>query len=112
MAGPVHYEVYIRKTAPSPWTLSMATEDRKNALDTAEDMMRDRQAVAVRVTKETLDPDTMEFNSVGPVDPRRARDEAQKKVAEDRAGPACKAPAGLSIRPRPGNFWAGCWKTG
>lgn len=64
MAGSVHYEVYIRKTAPSPWTLLMATEDRKNATETAEDVLSDKRAVAVRVTKETLDPDTMAFNSV------------------------------------------------
>jgi hypothetical protein len=94
MAGPVHYELYIRKTAPSPWTLSMATEDRKNALDTAEDLMRDRQAVAVRVTKETLDPDTMEFNSVTLLT-RGAPEAPRKKVADIDAGPACKAPADL-----------------
>ena len=64
MAGPIHYEVYIRKTAPAPWTLLMATEDRKTATETAEDTLSDKRAVAVRVTKETLDPDTMAFNSV------------------------------------------------
>lgn len=64
MAGPIHYEVYVRKAAPSAWSLLIATEDRKQALETAEDQMNDRLAVAVRVTKETLDPDTMEFNSV------------------------------------------------
>jgi hypothetical protein len=94
MAGPVHYELYTRKTAPSPWTLSMATEDRKNAIDTAEDLMRDRQAVAVRVTKETLDPDTMEFNSVVLMT-RGAAEAPRKKIAEIDTGPACKAPADL-----------------
>lgn len=64
MAGPVHYEVYIRKTAPAPWSLLMATEDRANATETAEEVLADKRCVAVRVTKETLDPDTMEFNSV------------------------------------------------
>src|SRR5215217_5547105 len=64
MAGPVHYEVYIRKTAPASWALQMATEDRAHAVETAEDLLRDDRAAAVRVTKETLDPDTMEFNSV------------------------------------------------
>ena len=56
MAGPVHYEIYIRKTPPASWTLSMATEERKKAVEVAEDMLRDGQACAVRVTKETLDP--------------------------------------------------------
>ncbi|NBW09269.1 MAG: hypothetical protein EBR82_14720 [Caulobacteraceae bacterium] len=94
MAGPVHYEIYIRKTAPSPWTLSMATEDRKTAIDTAEDLMRDRQAVAVRVTKETLDPDTMEFNSVTLMT-RGAPEAPKKQVAEVDAGPACQQPGDL-----------------
>lgn len=60
MAGPVHYEVYIRKTAPAPWSLLMATEDRANAIETAEEMLKDDRAAAVRVTKESLDPETME----------------------------------------------------
>ena len=64
MAGPVHYEVYIRKTAPAPWALEVATEDRARAIQMAEDLLADSRAAAVRVTKETLDPDTMEFNSV------------------------------------------------
>ena len=64
MAGPVHYEVYIRKTAPAPWSLQMATEDRAHAIQTAEELLEDNRAAAVRVTKETLDPDTMAFNSV------------------------------------------------
>ena len=39
----------------------MATEDRKHAIETAEELLPTSRAVAVRVTKETLDPDTMEF---------------------------------------------------
>ena len=64
MAGPIHYEVYVRRTAPAAWTLLIATEDRKAALETAEEQFQAKQAVAVRVTKETLDPETMEFNSL------------------------------------------------
>lgn len=37
MAGPIHYEVYVRKSAPSSWTLLIATEDRKHAIETAEE---------------------------------------------------------------------------
>ena len=92
MAGPVHYEVYIRKTAPAPWSLQMATEDRAHAVQTAEDMLSDDRAAAVRVTKETLDPDTMEFNSVTVL--TRGAPEVQRKrvVPEDQAGPRCSAP--------------------
>ncbi len=91
MAGPVHYEVYIRKTPPAPWSLQMATEDRAHAIQTAEEMLADDHAAAVRVTKETLDPDTMEFNSVTVL--TRGAPEVQRKrvVREDQAGPRCSA---------------------
>lgn len=64
MAGPIHYEVYLRKTAPDSWSLQMATEDRTQAIQTAEDLLKDKCAVAVRVTKETLDPESQEYSSV------------------------------------------------
>jgi hypothetical protein len=89
MAGPVHYEVYIRKTAPSPWTLLIATEDRAHAVDTAEDTLRDSRAAAVRVTKETLDPETMEFNSLT-VLTRGVPEMQQRRVTtEESTGPRC-----------------------
>lgn len=90
MAGPVHYEIYIRKTPPASWSLSMATEDRKTAIETAEDLLRDGQACAVRVTKETLNPDTMEFASV--IVLTRGAPELKRKapVREDKRGPSCR----------------------
>jgi len=95
MAGPVHYEVYIRKTAPAPWSLQMATEDRAHAIQTAEELLNDNRAAAVRVTKETLDPDTMAFNSVTVL--TRGAPEVQRKrvVPEDEAGPRCGSPQDL-----------------
>ncbi|WP_312599427.1 hypothetical protein, partial [Brevundimonas sp.] len=94
MAGPIHYEVYVRKTAPAAWTLLIATENRKQAIEAAEDQLRDRFAVASRVTKETLDPETMEFASVtiltlGAPEPLR------KKAADAAHRPACSSPAEL-----------------
>ncbi len=95
MAGPVHYEVYIRKTAPAPWSLQMATEDRAHAIQTAEELLDDKRAAAVRVTKETLDPDTMAFNSVTVL--TRGAPEVQHKrvVPDDEAGPRCGSPQDL-----------------
>ena len=95
MSGPVHYEVYVRKTAPAPWSLLMACEDRTVAVQTAEDLLRDDRAAAVRVTKETLDPDTMEFNSVTVLN--RGAPEVQRKrlVSEESAGPRCNGPQDL-----------------
>lgn len=92
MAGPIHYEVYVRKSAPSAWTLLIATEDRKHAIETAEDQLNDRLAVASRVTKETLDPDTMEFSSLT-ILTLGAPEEKKKKVADPTLRPACSGPA-------------------
>lgn len=90
MAGPVHYEIYVRRTPPDDWSLSQAMEDRKRAVETAEDLMRDRQAAAVRVTKETLDPETMEFASV--VILTRGAPEVKRKraAANEPRGPGCR----------------------
>ncbi|MBC6981571.1 hypothetical protein H8B08_07395 [Caulobacter sp. 17J80-11] len=95
MAGQVHYEVFARRTPQAPWTLQGATEDRAHALQTAEELMAEGRVAAVRVTKETLDPETMEFASVtlmskGAPDTRRRR-----AAAEARTEPACTGVADL-----------------
>jgi hypothetical protein len=95
MAGPVHYEVYIRRTAPSSWVLEIATEQRSHAIDTAEDLLRDGYAAAVRVTKETLDPDTMEFNSVTVFTRGAPEVQTRRVMAEEAAGPRCGTPHDL-----------------
>ena len=95
MAGPIHYEIYIRKTVPSPWTLLIATESRQHAMETAEDQMRDRLVAAVRVTKETLDPETMAFSSLTVLTLGAPEERKKRKVEEDRAAPACTGPMDL-----------------
>lgn len=95
MAGPVHYELYIRKTAPSPWVLQMATEERKVAIETGEDLLRDNRAVAVRVTKETLDTETMEFASSTILNKGAPEPARKKPVADAHKGPRCLAPQDL-----------------
>ena len=62
--GQVHYEVFVRVSAAAPWRLELATENRTQATTLAEEMLQDKRAVSVRVTKETLDPESMEFQSV------------------------------------------------
>lgn len=91
MAGPVHYEIYIRRTQTDDWALSQAVDDRRLALDTAENLMRDRVAAAVRVTKEILDPETMEFASV--VILRRGASKLKRRRAApvEPRGPACRS---------------------
>lgn len=96
MAGPIHYEVYIRKTAPSAWTLLIATENRKHAMEAAEDHLSAKQAVAARVTKETLDPETMAFNSITILN-LGVPEQKVKKKPEAAPRPACSSPAELYV---------------
>ena len=95
MAGPVHYEVYVRKTAPAPWTLLIATEQRAHAMETAEETLRDKRAAAVRVTKETLDPDTMEFNSLTVMTRGVPEVVSKRPIRSDDNRPSCNGPADL-----------------
>lgn len=96
MAGPVHYEIYVRKNVAAGWTLHMANENRRHCIETAEEVLRMKQAVSVKVTKETLDPTSMEFSSVsvlrlGAPDPVRKTAKAENKSA----GPICRVPGDL-----------------
>lgn len=95
MAGPIHYEIYIRKTANADWSLYLANEDRRHCIETAQEIIRDKVAAAVKVTKEVLDPATMEFSSVS-VLRLGAPDPVRKKAGkQEPAGPACRSPAEL-----------------
>lgn len=95
MAGPIHYEIYVRKTAPSPWTLAMATEDRATAVQTAEETLANQLAVAVRVTKETLDPDTMAFASVTILTKGAPEPKKKRLVDPENSQPGCSTPQDL-----------------
>lgn len=90
----IHFEVFARRPRDTGFTLEFAGEDRAKALEAAEEMMASGRAAAVKVTKETLDTETREFQSVviftqGDVTPKRA-----KIVAED-LGPLCVTPQDL-----------------
>jgi hypothetical protein len=63
-SGRVHFEVYVRKSPGSGWALEMATENRAGALSAAQDLMKEGRVAAVKVTKETLDEETREFQTV------------------------------------------------
>lgn len=95
MAGPIHYEIYIRKTPPAPWSLLQATENRAQAIETAEELLKDDRAAAVRVTKETLDPETMEFSSLTILTKGAPEVKRKRIVADDQAGPRCGSPQDL-----------------
>ncbi|MEH6665328.1 MAG: hypothetical protein V7678_10790 [Brevundimonas sp.] len=95
MAGPVHYEIYVRRTPHDSWGLLQATENRKQAVETAEDAFADRRAIAVRVTKETLDPETMEFQSLTILTLGAADAKPKRIVRQDDQPSNCLAPQDL-----------------
>ena len=91
----VHFELFIRRNAADGWVLHLASEDRQSCLDTARELMASRKAIAVRVSKETLDEETRGYRSVvilaeGMVEVVKAR----RPRMEDET-PLCVAPADL-----------------
>lgn len=88
----VHYELFIRKNG-SAWVLELATEDRTRAIETAEELMAQGKASAVRVTRETLDEDTRAFNSINILTRGDASEKKKRKVAD--TAPLCVSPSDL-----------------
>jgi len=92
VAARVHYEVYGRRAAGAPWTLELATEDRRTATQTAQDVMTGGFAAA-RVTKETFDEETREFSTVAILHLGAA--ETKKGAVAATAEPLCIKPQDL-----------------
>jgi len=90
----VHFEVFVRKRANSPWELEFATESRSRALEEAEAVLAERRAISVRVSKETFDPDTHEFKMVVLLtkgEPDRPKTKKDREAFE----PLCVSPQDL-----------------
>jgi hypothetical protein len=94
MSDQVHYELFVRRKVGAQWTLDMATEIRTHALATAEEALEQGRAVAVRVTKETLDPDSREYKSISIFTKGLVDGGKPKKVQED-LDPLCVQPSDL-----------------
>ena len=60
----VHYEVFARRTPQASWVLELASENREQAMQAAEEMLATSRAAAIRVTKEVFDNESGEFTSV------------------------------------------------
>lgn len=90
----VHYELFVRRKAGAQWTLEIATENRAHALQTAEDVLEQGRAVAVRVSKETLDPSTGEYKSIA-IFTKGMVDGGKPKKDEEERDPLCVQPADL-----------------
>jgi hypothetical protein len=94
MSDQVHYELFVRRKPGAQWTLDMATEIRAHALQTAEEALEQGRAIAVRVSKETLDPDSREYRSISIFTKGQVDGGKPKKVQED-LDPLCVQPADL-----------------
>ncbi|THD74249.1 MAG: hypothetical protein E7812_18110 [Phenylobacterium sp.] len=94
-SGRVHFEVYVRKTPGSGWTLEMATEHRAGAISAAQDLMKDGRVAAVKVTKETLDEESREFQTVTIFKDGLAEAAPKKQAVREDVEPLCVTPQDL-----------------
>lgn len=92
--GLVHFELFVRRSHAAPWTLEFATEDRAHALASAKELLGAKKAVAVKVTKETLDQETREFASVVILN-EGAPEPVKAKKPRENTEPLCVAPQDL-----------------
>ena len=90
----VHFEVFACKRAGGGWSLELATEDREAATTAAQAIMNEHRALAVKVTKETLDPETRGFRSATILTLGDANAPPPKKVKEN-LEPLCVSPQDL-----------------
>jgi hypothetical protein len=94
MRTQVHFEVFARRAGGGSFNLELATEDRDQALDAAEQMLADGGFVAVKVSKETLDPETGEFKSLN-IFKKGDLEKPKAKIADEDRAPPCVSPADL-----------------
>ena len=90
----IHFEVFARRMGGAGFALQSATEDRERALETAEDLLDCGRFSAVRVSKETLDPDTGEFKSVT-IFNKGSTERPKGKMDLEEKAPLCVSPADL-----------------
>jgi hypothetical protein len=91
--GQIHFEVFARRNQNASLVLEMATEDRARAMAYAEELLSSG-SIAVRVSKEVLDPETGEYSSVTILTKGVAAPKKSKALLED-AGPPCVTPQDL-----------------
>jgi hypothetical protein len=90
----VHYEVFVRRTPGASWVLELATENRTQATATGEALMKEGKVAGVKVTKESLDTETREFQSIAILNLGQHEAVKQKKIKENN-DPLCVSPQDL-----------------
>jgi hypothetical protein len=94
MSDQVHYELFVRRKPGAQWTLDMATEVRTHALATAEEALEQGRVVAVRVSKETLDPESREYKSIS-IFTKGMVDGGKSRKVKENLDPLCVQPSDL-----------------
>jgi hypothetical protein len=90
----VHFEVFVCRRAGGDWTLEMATEDREAAVAAAQAGVAEGKALAARVSKETLVPETRAYRSAVILNVGDAGKAPVKKLRE-KLEPLCVSPQDL-----------------
>ena len=92
----VHFEIFRQNHATGSWALVEVFENRDQALERARSMLQDGRATAVRVVKETFDPETGGYISLNLFEDGRVNTKKKNtKIDELDALPICDAPEHL-----------------
>jgi hypothetical protein len=91
----VHFELYSRRKPNAPWTLELAAEDRAKVCEAAEELMTEKRAVAVKVTKETLDPESGEYKTLTVLSKGMVQEKKRGRVEHDEEPALCVTPQDL-----------------
>lgn len=95
MAGPVHYEIYVRRTAGAAWSLDCAVEERDLIHEIAETLLVEHRAAAVKATKETYNLATGCFDTVTLFSRGEVEIKRKNRAPVEAAGPLCVSPSDL-----------------
>lgn len=90
---PVHFEVFTRRSPKASWALEMATESRDQAMAAAESLLKEGRA-AVRVSRETFNPETGEFQSTRLMEKGVVVEEKKPRIIRE-TDSVCASPSDL-----------------
>jgi hypothetical protein len=91
----VHFEVFVRRKPGADWTLELATENRAAAVASAERTFQEGGVHSVKVTKETQDPGTGQFQSVQILNLGMPEPLSKRRAAPENLEPLCITPQDL-----------------
>ena len=90
----VHFEIFARRAGGDSFNLELAVDDRARAFEAAEEMLEGGRFVAVKINKESLDPDTGEYQTIN-IHTKGEPDKPKSKAPVEDAGPPCVSPSDL-----------------